>query len=57
MSHLQRYFLAAASLTLAYIVSQGNITATIVWFAITTGATLDVGCKIKRTLLLISFGL
>ena len=22
-----------------YIVSQGNITATIVWFAITTGAT------------------
>jgi hypothetical protein len=24
---------------LAYIVSQGNITATIIWFAITTGAT------------------
>jgi len=24
---------------LAYVVSQGNITATIVWFAITTGAT------------------
>jgi hypothetical protein len=24
---------------LAYIVSQGNITATIVWFAITTGVT------------------
>jgi hypothetical protein len=24
---------------LAYMVSQGNITATIVWFAITTGAT------------------
>lgn len=27
------------SVGLAYIVSQGNITATIVWFAITTGAT------------------
>jgi len=24
---------------LAYIVSQGNITATIIWFAITTGVT------------------
>jgi hypothetical protein len=24
---------------LAYIVSQGNITAKIIWFAITTGAT------------------
>jgi len=27
------------SVGLAYIVSQGNITATIVWFAITTGVT------------------
>ena len=27
------------SVGLAYIVSQGNITATIIWFAITTGAT------------------
>jgi hypothetical protein len=26
-------------MNLAYIVSQGNITATIIWFAITTGAT------------------
>jgi len=25
--------------SLAYIVSQGNITATIIWFAITTGVT------------------
>ncbi|MDH5481726.1 MAG: hypothetical protein OEY22_02440 [Candidatus Bathyarchaeota archaeon] len=27
------------SVGLAYIVSRGNITATIIWFAITTGAT------------------
>jgi hypothetical protein len=27
---------------LAYIVSQGNITATIIWFAITTGATAEL---------------
>jgi hypothetical protein len=27
------------SVGLAYIVSQGNITATIIWFAITTGVT------------------
>jgi hypothetical protein len=31
--------LNGASIGLAYIVSQGNITATIVWFAITTGVT------------------
>jgi len=31
--------LNGASVGLAYIVSQGNITATIIWFAITTGAT------------------
>jgi hypothetical protein len=29
----------STSMGLAYIVSQGNITATIVWFAITTGVT------------------
>ena len=28
-----------ASIGLAYIVSQGNITATIIWFAISTGIT------------------
>jgi len=28
-----------ASVGLAYIVSQGNITATIIWFAISTGIT------------------
>jgi len=28
-----------SSVGLAYIVSQGNITATIVWFAISTGIT------------------
>jgi len=28
-----------ASVGLAYIVSQGNITATILWFAISTGVT------------------
>lgn len=28
-----------ASIGLAYIVSQGNITATIIWFAISTGVT------------------
>jgi len=28
-----------ASVGLAYIVSQGNITATIMWFAISTGIT------------------
>jgi hypothetical protein len=27
---------------LAYIVSQGNITATIIWFAITTGAIIGL---------------
>ena len=32
-------FLNEASVGLAYIVSQGNIRATIMWFAITTGAT------------------
>ena len=31
--------LNSISVGLAYIVSQGNITATIVWFAITTGVT------------------
>jgi len=31
--------LNGVSVSLAYIVSQGNITATIIWFAITTGAT------------------
>jgi hypothetical protein len=31
--------LNGASVGLAYIVSQGNITATIIWFAITTGVT------------------
>ena len=31
--------LNGVSVGLAYIVSQGNITATIVWFAITTGVT------------------
>jgi len=31
--------LNGVSVGLAYIVSQGNITATIIWFAITTGAT------------------
>ena len=30
--------LNGVSVALAYIVSQGNITVTIVWFAITTGA-------------------
>lgn len=28
-----------ASVGLAYIVSQGNITATILWFAVSTGVT------------------
>ncbi|MBT0159047.1 hypothetical protein G4O51_03585 [Candidatus Bathyarchaeota archaeon A05DMB-2] len=31
--------LNGASVGLAYIVSQGDITATIVWFAISTGVT------------------
>jgi hypothetical protein len=31
--------LNGASVGLAYVVSQGNITATIIWVAITTGAT------------------
>jgi len=34
-----KYGLNGVSAGLAYIVSQGNITATIIWFAITTGAT------------------
>ena len=28
-----------ASVALAYIVTQGNITATIIWFAVSTGVT------------------
>jgi len=35
--------LNGVSVGLAYIVSQGNITATIIWFAITTGATAGRG--------------
>jgi hypothetical protein len=31
--------LNGASVGLAYIVGQGNMTATIIWFAITTGVT------------------
>jgi hypothetical protein len=31
-----------ASIGLAYVVSQGNITATIIWFAITTGVTAGI---------------
>jgi hypothetical protein len=31
--------LNGVSVGLAYVVSQGNVTATIVWFAITTGTT------------------
>jgi len=31
--------LTGVSVGLAYIMSQGNVTATIVWFATTTGAT------------------
>jgi len=31
--------LNSASVGLAYIVSQGNVTATIIWFAITIGVT------------------
>jgi len=34
--------LNGVSVGLAYIVSQGNITATIVWFAITTGVTAGI---------------
>jgi len=34
--------LNGASVGLVYIVSQGNITATIIWFAITTGATAGI---------------
>jgi hypothetical protein len=29
------------SVGLSHIVSQGNVTATIIWFAITTGATAE----------------
>jgi hypothetical protein len=34
--------LNGASVGLAYIVSQGNITATTIWFAITTGAIIGL---------------
>ena len=34
--------LNGASVGLAYVVSQGNITATITWFAITTGVTVGL---------------
>ena len=39
ITHLPYNFFLLAFGGLAYIVSQGNITATIIWFAITTGAT------------------
>jgi hypothetical protein len=40
---------SAAFVGLAYMVSQGIITTTIVWFAITTGVTAGLGyCKEKR---------
>ena len=38
-----------ASVGLAYIVSQGNITATILWFAVSTGVTAGLSyCKEKE---------
>jgi len=40
--------LNGVSVGLAYIVSQGNITATIVWFAITTGATAGLSCNKEK---------
>ena len=41
--------LNGASVGLAYVVSQGNVTATIVWFAITTGVTAGLSyCKEKE---------
>jgi len=41
-----------ASVGLAYIVRQGNITATIVWFAITTGATAGLSYYKEKTIVL-----
>ena len=40
--------LNGASVGLAYIVSQGNITATIVWFAITTGVPVGLSYYKKQ---------
>ena len=40
--------LNGVSVGLAYIVSQGNITATIVWFAITTGVTAGLSYYEKK---------
>jgi len=40
--------LNGASVGLAYVVSQGNITATIIWFAITTGATAGLSYSHER---------
>ena len=37
-----------ASVGLAYIVSQGNITATILWFAISTGITAGLSYYKER---------
>ena len=37
-----------ASVGLAYIVSQGDITATIVWFAISTGITAGLSYYKKK---------
>jgi len=42
--------LNGASVGLAYIVSQGNITATIIWFAITTGATAGLSYYKRKTI-------
>jgi len=38
-----------ASVGLAYIVSQGNITATIIWFAISTGVTAGLSYYKEKT--------
>jgi hypothetical protein len=40
--------LNGVSVGLAYMVNQGNITATIIWFAITTGATAGLSYKEKE---------
>jgi hypothetical protein len=34
--------LHGASVGLAYIVTQGNLTATVIWFAISTGVTAGI---------------
>jgi len=41
-------FFIHVSVGLAYLVGEGNITATVIWFAITTGATAGLSYRREK---------